>query len=850
MAAKFIDRETGKTLVADNEDVEREADADPSLSRVFPSPVVFVDDQTGKRYAAGDRATYEEAQADNTLRRATADELTKFQEQTRIKERKEVETKAGEEFLRRQPLRTAVAAGAQAFAKLTLPVVGGLIERAAGLPAEEQTEIAEASPLGTMGGKVLGVAGLLAPIIATGGAAGAALGAGEAAAATTAATGGGRVAQALAAARAAGTLAPAARAASVAEAVSPVISAATRAGTATQAGLTALAPEVAATRAGAAAIGAASAAAGIGATLPLQYAEAKLENREMSGESVALQMGLGALLSGSISGVAQHFKTASKFSANTEAGREYLAKLGKSRADRIYAAHAPNLATPVTKQVGMPAQIELVNEAADKGLVGPFMDPLKMYHGVKNELNRVGESIGEIAQLTDEANGGAAQNVTKMWDRIVDDVVKPLSKTGDLEDQRVARELLDEIESRRNAFPGDNLTMQELSDMRTKISSRIYGATEFMIKDPNRTEFYNALRQVRHAMTNEIGERAVAAGVPKPLWKAAQREYQVASHAERIATKSALRAARDAGFDSFDRFANYASVATALFGGLTKGAMLRGGMAAVKYIKPRAAAQYEELVMRAIKNNAPQPIVNDLTALAKQRADEATLGISTVAEAPSSVMQQKSLDLYGDILDAEQMGLPSAYNSSIKQAKSILEAGYNDAAAAARSAGLSPNELDGDILGDAIESARNILQKASIPTRTGVPTPKTRSIIEANRQGYETLRNLRDSFTSVLADPAATFGTARAQRTLDEMIRQQAVHTDPSRLARLRALGEATGLTKKQIQEKSYRLMGAPAGVTARGFKKKETQQQSQVMRDAIDQAVNDAAADVASGGD
>jgi hypothetical protein len=70
------------------------------------------------------------------------------------------------------------------------------------------------------------------------------------------------------------------------------------------------------------------------------------------------------------------------------------------------------------------------------------------------------------------------------------------------------------------------------------------------------------------------------------------------------------------------------------------------------------------------------------------------------------------------------------------------------------------------------------------------------------------------------------------------------VYGDPSRLARIRALGEATGVVKKQIEEKSSRLMGAPVGVSARRFGQKQKQEEVEMQDAAVEQAMQDAAAD------
>ncbi len=787
------------------------------------------------------------------LKPPTAEELAE--------ERRKVEAEAGAEFLRKQPLRTALAAGAQAFAKTSLPIVGGLIERAVGLSPEEQAALAEASPLATLAGTGLGIAGLLGTAVATGGAsAGAATG--ETAAAATAAAGGGRIAQALAAARAAGVVAPATRAAAVAEAVAPVIAASTRAAGAAQAGLTALAPGVAATRAGAAAIGAGAAAAGVGATIPLQMVEAKIEGRELSGESIALQMGIATLLGGSISGISQHLKTASKFSADTEAGREYLGKLGKSRADRIYAAHAPDIPLKAAKQTGVQTQIDLVNEAYDRGLVGPFMDPLKMYNGVIAERRRVGKLIGEIGDLADQAQGGKPTDTSKFWDRIIDEVVTPLERSPSAQNRAAAAAMLDDINLKRSAFPGDLMTTRQLAEMSSQIGDEVYGATATVFRDPSRTPLWNAMSQVRHRMAEEVGERAASVGVPRQILTNARRQYQVAAHAERVATKSVLKAARSAGVsaDAFDTFANYASVGMALAKSTPAGIAAKIGFSGLKYAIPRAGTWYDDAIMRAIKAKVPAPIVEDLEAISRQQREMASAVEGAVAAMPAENASNAFLALHDDLLHASERRLPQAYSQAISKARGVMEKAYLRAVkkaerpttaitiepigteALATQAG--PSELDVNALGNAIEEARGILLKVSVPRTRTVRVAPDEPILEANRAGYQAVRELRDRLTASLADPAAIWGEQRAERAILEARRLQSVYGDPSRLARIRALGEATGVVKKQIEEKSSRLMGATVGVSARRFGQKQKQEEVEMQDAAVEQAMQDAAAD------
>jgi hypothetical protein len=851
---RFRDKATGDILEVSPSNAANFEDS-PDFERFsLKNPQYFVDNQDGVTIRADDIDALQAFRDSADFRPATQQETLRSQTAEFKVAGQEARVKSMKEFARERPFLAGGLAAAQQFSTgftfgATAPLMSAL-----GMPSEEREALSAASPIASAVGTGLGFAGGIAGGVALGGLGAAGAAAGETAAAATAAAGGGRIAQALAAARAAGTVAPATRTAAVAEAVAPVIAASTRAAGAAQAGLTALAPGVAATRAGAAAIGAGAAAAGVGATIPLQMVEAKIEGRELSGESIALQMGIATLLGGSISGISQHFKTASKFSADTEAGREYLAKLGKSRADRIYAAHAPDIPLKAAKQTGVQTQIDLVNEAYDRGLVGPFMDPLKMYNGVVAERQRVGKLIGEIGDLADEAQSGKRIDTSKFWDRVIDEVVEPLARSPSEQNEATIRKLLVDINLKRRAFPGDLMTTRELAEMSSQIGDEVYGATKFVFQDPSRTPYWNAMSQLRHKMAEEVGERAAQSGVPRQVLANARRQYQVAAHAERVAIKSVLKAAKSVGVkqeeEAFNKFANYSSVAVALLSGAPSGIFTKFGFEALKRAIPRAGTWYDDAIMRAVKAKAPAPIIENLEALSQQQRAAAAGLESSVAAMPSQAAIESYLSLYDDILQAGSRRLPRSYKDTILKARAIMEKGALKSMKAAEQSealvpeGTSAFNLDNDILGDSIEKAREVLLKSSQPRKTSVRVPSDRPILEANRAGYQAVRELRDRLTASLADPSAMWGEQRAERAVLEAQRLRSVYGDPSRLARIRALGEATGVVKRQIEEKSFRLMGAPVGVSARRFGQKQKKEEAEMQDAAVKQAMQDAAAD------
>ena len=285
------------------------------------------------------------------------------------------------------------------------------------------------------------------------------------------------------------------------------------------------------------------------------------------------------------------------------------------------------------------------------------------------------------------------------------------------------------------------------------------------------------------------------------------------------------------------------------------------GLEGLKRAIPRAGSWYEDAVMRAVRAKAPPQMIEDLGAISRQQAETAAALEGATAVMPAEGANTAYLSLYNDLLEAGERDLPSFYKQAVIKARNVIERGYRNAVRQGRrpQAGITTepvgtealttkgqlaSQLDGDILGGAIEEARGILAQASVPTKTSVPKPIDEPILQANREGYQALRGLRDQFTASLADPRAMWGEQRAQRSITELQRLQAVHTDPARLARIRALGETTGRVRKQIEDKSYRLMGASTAASSRRLTQKQKREESEIQAQATEQMKRDAASE------
>lgn len=829
MAVRFRDTATGELLEADTPELEAEAAATPGLQRYdLQSPILFKDKKTGDVFGATDLGLAEEAEKDAGLRRLTQEEYAQHYQQQVAEERKAVEAAAGQKYLAEHPVRGAIGAGLLGLVRSTLPVVGPAITERMGLPLEEQAAVTEAFPVSAGVGTAAGIAGQLAAGFATGGLSAAAGAAGKAAATEAAAAGAGRVAQALAAARAASGIAPTA-----VEAVAPGIAAGARVGLATEAALKSLAPKAAETIIGKGLVGATGAAAAAGLSSALtEAAESYVEGREFSGESVLATMGLAGKLGGAFTAIPAAVSGAANFFGKTEAGKQFAAKLGRTRAERIYNKHAPDILAKTSQQISYPQTVELVNEAAERGLVGEFMDANRMSEKAREAMQESGQRLRNIAEMADDKLGKPI-NVGKMWDKMVDTVIAPKSAAGTVESETVARKLADQIQSMRDETRGggDNITLKRLWDFRKEIDDKVYGFSRSTLKDPNRTEFYNSMRQFRHLMTDAMGDAVAEAGIPKAIWKAAQRDYQIASHAERIAQKSLVSSANKSGLDLPDFLLKAASLGT----GVLTGSALAGietaiGLSTLKAVAPRAREWGNAAMQRALRTGTSRLIAEDIGALSRQQAEMAESLGGMIDVKPEEAAVNQYFALLDDINQAIESPLPASYRKTLLKARDEMQRAHGAAKkfgpglVAPRAftiPGEEPGFLGFDVneLGNGVEKARNIIEAGSVPTRLAVKTPRTASFIGAQQRAYETMRGLRDGMTAALANPQSMWGEQRATRAVEELRRLYAVHTDPARIAKIQSLQEAANKVRQTVQQKGSRLMGVSASVAPLNMK-------------------------------
>lgn len=723
----------------------------------------------------------------------------------------EAQAKASEAFeAKKTPIERygpPVAAGLQAFAKTTLPVIAGGIEQFFGVTPEQQLALREENPIATALGTVGGIG---VQIAATGGLGGAAQLAGREAAAAAAAQGATVAQQAAAAAKAAAAVGP-----GVAGTLAAPLTLATRAGAAARAGTAAalgkgLAGKVAAGTAGALAEGAVIMAA-------LEADESRLPGHKFSGEAVAH----GALMSGGFGGVLAGVPASISAVGRTEVGRRLTRSLGDTAAVRVmkkFGATASEI-DRAKKQIGEARYFSVLNDAERLGLVRPTMSVERSGELAEALLNESGSTIGAFA---DEAAVRAAESpalaprTSDIVERISKELIEPLAASPGVEQQAIAKSLAGRISLFQRLNP-DRVSAKDLHDFRTQISKTIYGLRS--TRDPLRSPEIAALREMRGVLTEQVGEALEQAGISPSAWKVAQRQYEVARRVEDLADAAILRKQATAPAGSL------ISSSTTLTGLLLKAGAegLKAGKAVLVDWAPGA-------LQRALESGAPRPIVQDLQKLsdlhAQQLQEGATAAQQAIAAAsvvPEEAARREFLRTYGNILNAEQALKATqlepqeliAYRKSLGQARQMLEdAYYGEVPKLTRfveqqAAGkpLVPRLMSRKFVDRAATTLEQVERTLSPMSRLGLG--RTLRHVDA----ADAVASVRDGIRQSLANPAA-FGPKYGAEAVKRMNESARVLVDPERVAALAALEEMTRGLQSQAATKADRLMGV-AGSTA-----------------------------------
>ena len=515
--------------------------------------------------------------------------------------------------------------------------------------------------------------------------------------------------------------------------------------------------------------------------------ESLLEHRDISGEAVLW----GSLLGGGIEALTTGAPTAAKALAKTKWGRTIAQKTAKAQAEQTLAAFDPSGSElrRATQQIGKERYFDIINKMHERGVFGLGKSPDTVLLRSREGLDKAGKDIGAIlAEAELREPSASSVDLDRLLEKMSDDIVLPLSKSASKIDKDGAKHVTELIQQLRSDYP-NGLTLRDLSDIRTQISRDIYGLAG--TKDPMRSGEIEALGDVRHMLTERLKKGFEDASIPESVWKAAQEDYELYSRASQLAAKASVAKAAAGNRSVTEIVADAISVAK--HG--VKGAFFS---TAYKGTKKALSGGYEWAINaanRAAESGASPEVVADLDALARSQVNALANKI-IIKLSPQEATSARFLKHYSDLsaLSEQMSRQPSRYSeeaiAAVNDATDILNKTYGKNLAAEDAAA-------------AIKAAQDRLSAAS---RFGPMTDKARFKASAER-----LRPLRDEMAQSLSD-ASLWGAEIARRAEDEALRMTSNRVDADRVNALRALQDSVNLARTKSATKAESVMGAKPG--------------------------------------
>lgn len=268
--------------------------------------------------------------------------------------------------------------------------------------------------------------------------------------------------------------------------------------------------------------------------------KALLGDPNLTWEKAASEIGMGGLFGGALGAGGKLL--GELLPANL--GESLADKLGETAGTRnVKAASGPGgskaLINSIQKQVGGKKGLARIGqEMGEHGLVGPLSTPEKTHALAEALKDSAGGEMGSILDAADAAGTGAP-TVKDLIGRARKEILGPL-KENPLE-QGVAKQMEGILDGYEEKLGGADRAVgfRSLHDIRKQVSDKIYGLRG--MQDPAGTAFKDSLHDFRSLISDEINQGLDRAGLASDAWKAANRKYQVASVAQRLAEHGILK---------------------------------------------------------------------------------------------------------------------------------------------------------------------------------------------------------------------------------------------------------------------------------------------------------------------
>lgn len=259
----------------------------------------------------------------------------------------------------------------------------------------------------------------------------------------------------------------------------------------------------------------------------------------ITAQSAAEEVGLGAFLGGGIGGGLGALGGLAKGVAGGSLGKKVAEWLPEFEGERnIKAAGATQSDfSGAEAKLGKDEVRKIGREAGELGLVEPFDSPSKVLDKSQSLMKDAGGRMGEALTGADAAGAKPIQ-AGELADRIEKEALGPLGKNP------FARSAVKSVEDALGAYReqfGDGLSFRDLHGIRMNIGDELYGLSGDKTPAANHTKA--ALKKAYSIISEELEGGLKASGIDAKPWLQANREYQVASSMARFAKKGVQRGA-------------------------------------------------------------------------------------------------------------------------------------------------------------------------------------------------------------------------------------------------------------------------------------------------------------------
>jgi len=696
-----------------------------------------------------------------------------------------------DDVARRQKYSTAgqaLAAGAEAAAKVATFGLAPKVEELIGITPEDIKARAELNPISAGVGTAVG---LLGPALLTGGLSVEAQVAGKAAAAAAEAAGAGRAAQALAAARAA-SMAPAKGGlATAASLTAPGL--ATRAGAGLSAASSALMPATGAV--GKALATTAASAIGAAGENALSTAgdaagDAMLGDPDLTAESFLHRVGLSALLGGAVGagivGVPAGSRVIRDAVRGTATAKKYAEKFGEYESKQLFTAAGGTTGemTRLMKQMNNSKEnvYKMIQEGQEMGLVSHFGSPATKIERIEKTIENNGKALRSFIDEADQRLTDLTRpKVKDIIDRVVQGPLRDLQK--DFTNQAAAQEMRSVLDNFANAYR-EAPSLSTLQDAKELLQKKVFGYSEMAFRDANATASAAAYDDFRHIVKEYLDESMDKVGVGSDTAKTIRRQAEVAYKLGRLAK---LSEAKDAVARTGLGQAEKAAIIGALgFGDLIAGATMGATFEGVRRFGGPSLGYLSGALKRAISEEAPTALVQDLKLFAQQQADamRATVPLGPIPPAQTAKLEYiKLMDEIGakiDAMRANPIRYPSSITSELADLRKAMWQAY--------SKGMSPAQAAKQV--KAFEEQLNSLAMPS------------KELLAVNAEASDEIRALRDTFRLSLAN-APTWGRKYANDAALAARKAADIMIEPERMLALEGLQQISANLKTQIKSRA-----------------------------------------------